>query len=166
MNCSELIDNITEKDIINLMERLGVTSFKETKDALIFPTICHNEAIEEASMKLYYYKNSKIFYCYSEDGPMSVFRFLEQYYTTRKIDYDWFEDVFSVLFSQVLSISEQRSQNFEKLADKYEKRKAARLPIYSEGVLDCFIHYYPIEWLNDGITEQAMDKFNILYSIS
>ena len=33
-------------------------------------------------------------------------------------------------------------------------------------MLDCFVKTYPQEWLSDGITEQAMDKFNISYSIS
>jgi hypothetical protein len=33
-------------------------------------------------------------------------------------------------------------------------------------VLDVFVKKYPVEWLRDGITTAAMDKFNILYSIS
>lgn len=33
-------------------------------------------------------------------------------------------------------------------------------------MLDSFIKYYPIEWLNDGISKEAMDKFNIRFSPS
>ena len=32
--------------------------------------------------------------------------------------------------------------------------------------MDVFIKYYPIEWLNDGISRAAMDKFNIRFSPS
>lgn len=32
--------------------------------------------------------------------------------------------------------------------------------------MDVFTNHKPIEWLQEGITEEAMDKFNIKYSIS
>ena len=35
---------------------------------------------------------------------------------------------------------------------------------FSSKVLETFQHYYPIEWLEEGITAQAMDKYQILYS--
>ena len=40
------------------------------------------------------------------------------------------------------------------------------LPTYPNGLIDCFIKFYPSEWLNDGITKESMDKFNIRYSPS
>ena len=40
------------------------------------------------------------------------------------------------------------------------------LPVYDDIVLSSFVEMYPPEWLNDGISKEAMDKFNILFSIS
>jgi hypothetical protein len=167
MNCYDLVNQLTPKDIIELMTKLGADRYKETKDAILFPTICHNIDSDEASLKLYYYKDTHLFYCYTEDGPMSIFRFMEQYYETRQMEYDWFEDIYSVLFSMSsINIANRVDNNFQNLREKFEKRQAQVLPEFSPGVLDVFVKNYPIEWLKDGISKEAMDKFGILYSIS
>ena len=118
-------------------------------------------------MKLYYYKNTHIFTCFTECGNMNIFQFLRHYYQTRGISYDWYEDIYSVIVN--CSVSKE----FEGLVDNrvsYKERFAGRvqreLPEFPKGVLDVFTKFYPTEWLNDGISKDAMDKFNILYSIS
>lgn len=167
MNCYDLLNQLSPKDIIDLMTKLGAERYKETKDAILFPTICHNVDSNEASLKLYYYKDTHLFYCYTEDGPMSIFRFMEQYYETRQMEYDWFEDIYSVLFSiSSTSPSVKTDNSFQSLKDKFEKRQTQVLPELPSGILDVFTKHYPIEWLKDGINKEAMDKFGILYSIS
>ena len=168
MNYKEIIDNLKDEEIIRLMTELGADRYKETENEIIFPTICHNIDSSSASMKLYYYKNSHIFCCYTEEGTMSIFHFLKEYYKTRGIEYNWYDDIFKV----VLNCSASKNlDNFyvEKrinLREKNNKKDKPQLKIYPKGVLDTFVKYYPIEWINDGISKEAMDKFNILYSIS
>lgn len=165
-----IIDNLNEDKIIKLMTELGADRYKDTNEAIIFPTICHNVDAADASMKLYYYKDNKFFYCYSSCDGMSIFKFLEHYYETRGISYNWYNDIFQVAknCSNSIAIS---SYNFapqrENLKEKFGgKREIIDLPEVRETVLDCFTKRYPVEWLNDGISREAMDKFNILYSIS
>jgi hypothetical protein len=56
---------------------------------------------------------------------------------------------------------------YTSLKEKYGKNdKTIELPQYDENVLGIFVKHYPPEWLDDGITKEAMDKYNILYSIS
>ena len=167
INYDEIIDNLQDNAIIQLMTQLGVSNHIETDTHIIFPTICHNPHSEEASMKLYYYKNTHIFTCFTECGNMNIFQFLRHYYQTRGISYDWYEDIYSVVIN--CSVSKE----FEGLVDNritYGERYAGRvqreLPEFPKGVLDVFTKFYPTEWLNDGISKDAMDKFNILYSIS
>lgn len=53
------------------------------------------------------------------------------------------------------------------MRDRYgEKRKEKTLEEFSSSVLDCFIDMAPVEWLEDGISEETMKKFGIKYSIS
>ena len=163
----KIIDNLQDNAIIQLMTQLGASNHIETDSHIIFPTICHNPHSEEASMKLYYYKNTHIFTCFTECGNMNIFQFLRHYYQTRGISYDWYEDIYSVIVN--CSVSKE----FEGLVDNrvsYKERFAGRvqreLPEFPKGVLDVFTKFYPTEWLNDGISKEAMDKFNILYSIS
>ena len=167
INYDEIIDNLQDNAIIQLMTQLGASNHIETDTHIIFPTICHNPHSEEASMKLYYYKNTHIFTCFTECGNMNIFQFLRHYYQTRGISYDWYEDIYSVVIN--CSVSKE----FEGLVDNritYGERYAGRvqreLPEFPKGVLDVFTKFYPTEWLNDGISKDAMDKFNILYSIS
>ena len=85
-----IIDNLDTESIIELMKRLGISQYIDKPDCVIFNTICHNEDANEAKMKLYYYKRNKQFYCYSNCGALSIFKFLEHYYETRSISYDWY----------------------------------------------------------------------------
>ena len=162
-----IIDNLEDNKIIELMEALGATLIKETDKYMIFPTICHNSDSNGASFKLYYYKNNHLFYCYTECGPMNIFQFLKHYYEVRNIEYDWYEDILTTI--ERCSINKDDlviEAKREKYQDKFKKRETPKLQVYSEKVLDVFTKAYPVEWLNDGITPAAIDKFNILYSIS
>jgi hypothetical protein len=162
-----IIENLQDNAVIQLMTQLGANNHIETDGYIIFPTICHNTHSDEASMKLYYYKNTHVFMCYTECGGMNIFQFLRHYYEARGISYDWYEDVYSVVLNCSVS------KDFEGIVDNritYGERYAGRvqreLPEFPKGVLDVFTKFYPTEWLNDGISKDTMDKFNILYSIS
>jgi hypothetical protein len=99
---------------------------------------------------------------------MSPYQFLEHYYNTNEIVYDWTADIYRLFKNNELSVGitptlSPQHNNFS----KYQKKQSIQrtLPYYSEEILDTFTKFYPIEWLNDGITTKAMDLYNIRYSI-
>ena len=94
MDYSEIIDNLQVDSVILLMEKLGATRYVDKGGYIIFPTICHNVDPNDASMKLYFYKDTKLFVCYTECSNMSIFKFLRYYYETRQLEYDWYEDIY------------------------------------------------------------------------
>ena len=169
INYKELVDNLTIDNIKSLLNKLKIP-YREIEKGLVMPTVCHNINIDEASWKLYYYQDNHIFYCYTEcSKAMSIFKFLKTYYETRQINYDWYEDIYNV----ILNCSNfQFKENFNiikynSLKDRYKlRKKEIKLEKYPKGILDAFMKNYPIEWLNDGITKKAMDKYNIKYSVS
>lgn len=169
MDYEKIISNLDDNAVIHLMQELGADRYEDRGDFIIFPTICHNVDSSEASMKLYFYKKNKMFVCYTGCWAQSIFKFLRNYYETRQIEYDWYEDVYQVACN---CSSFKQKEGFaptvyKSLRDRYEiKRKEKKLPEFSPHVLDCFIKTYPPEWLDDGITKETMDKFNISYSIS
>lgn len=169
MDYKQIIDNLDINSIVELMKKLGADRYEEKEKFFIFPTICHNINSAEASMKLYLYKDTKLFVCYTEDGNMSIFKFLKTYYETRQIEYDWFEDIYNV----VLNCGNFRPKEgfdtiqYQSLKDRYRiKKKQVELEKYPSGILDIFMKNYPVEWLNNGISRRAMDKYNIKYSVS
>ena len=169
MDYKQIIDNLDINSIVELMKKLGADRYEEKEKFFIFPTICHNINSAEASMKLYLYKDTKLFVCYTSCSTMSIFKFLKTYYETRQIEYDWFEDIYNV----VLNCGNFRPKEgfdtiqYQSLKERYQiKKKTVELQKYSNGILDMFMKNYPVEWLNDGISRRAMDKYNIKYSVS
>ena len=163
----EIIEQLDDNKVISMLEKLDIP-YVDKGSHLLLPTVCHNENVDEASWKLYYYKNTHIFQCYTECGAMSIFTFFKNFYETRNIVYDWFTDVYEVIRGCSYFSEEQKSSNaYHSIKDNYTLKKDRReLPTYSDKILDVFMKYYPVEWLNDGISKDAMDKFNIRYSIS
>lgn len=166
MDYQAIIENLTEDRVKSILNHLEIP-FEDRGAYLLMPTYCHNHKSEDASHKLYYYKNNKIFMCYTECScGMSVFKFLRKYYEAQGYDYDWYRDIYQVIVGDVAPEG-MVVEKYHSLKETYEiASKQVVLPTYSANVLDCFTKYYPVEWLNDSITPEVMDKYNILFSIS
>lgn len=161
-----IIEQLNTDRIIELMEKLGVETYVRRPGYVIFPTICHNEDASQASLKLYYYENNHIFYCYTNCQSMSIFKFLKHYYECRNLSYDWYEDIYKVVLDcSNFRLAAPGQPTYKSIRDLYRRPEQIQLPTYPEGILRTFTKFYPPEWLNDGISKQAMDNFNILYSI-
>lgn len=167
MNYEEIIEQLDDNKVKALLDKLQIP-FEDKGNYIIMPTVCHHADVNDASWKLYYYKNTHIFQCYTEDGAMSIFSFLKRFYETRNYEYDWYNDILQVILDcSNISFNAEDANKYKSIQDDYSQKKLRReLPAYPEGILDVFIKYYPIEWLNDGISCAAMDKFNIKYSPS
>jgi len=162
---NQIIENLELEGVERLLDSLGIP-YKDTEKALIMPTACHNAELDEASWKLYYYKDSHMFYCYTECGAQSIFKFLQHFYEARQIEYDWYNDILQVILHCSASTDTFVNKNaYKSNIDNYKPQKIRKeLPTYPEGILDIYDKYYPVEWLQDSITKYAMDKFNIKFS--
>ena len=163
----KIIEQLDDNKVKHMLDNLNIP-YEDRGDYLLMPTVCHNEDNESASWKLYYYKNTHIFYCYTECGGQSIFSFLKHYYETRNISYDWFTDIYEVIRGcSYFNENNYNSNSYKSIRDDYSLKKTRQeLPSYPDEVMESFVKYYPIEWLKDGITKEAMDKFNIRFSPS
>lgn len=160
----QIVEELENEKVIQLLSILGADP-QERKNFYTCRTICHNDKNEEASYKLYYYKDTHLFYCYTECGSMSIFNFLKHYYEAQGIDYDWYEDVFLRIVSCSSFRLREEARGYRSVSHKYNiEDKRVQLDEYNSNVLAAFQKKYLEEWLSEGITKDAMDKFNILYS--
>lgn len=165
-NYQEIIEQIDDNKVKMLLDKLGIP-WVDKGAFLVCKTACHNIDLEEASDKLYFYKNKKLFVCFTSCGNLSIFKFLKNYYETREIEYDWYQDIYRV----VLDCSNFNPENqflvdrYIGIKDKYKFEKPKDLPIFDKAILSSFTKFYAPEWLNDGISKEAMDKYEILFSI-
>ena len=163
----EIIEQLDDNKVKGMLDRLSIP-YQDRGGYLILPTVCHHADIDEASLKLYYYKNTHIFQCFTECGAMSIFNFLKHFYEAREVEYDWYIDIYQMIMGcTMFSEQPKKKDGYKSIRANYEAQKVRReLPAYPEGMLETFVKYYPIEWLNDGISKEAMDKFNIRFSPS
>ena len=167
----DIIESITLQDVKIFLESLGVDQIAvyEDKGYLVCPTICHNPLHEAQSMKLYWYQNNKIFRCYTEcNEAMSIFKLYQKFMEInedRIVRDDEAEDYVKHCLGQI-KISKRKASNTEFDMSKYEFDKI--IPVlneYPKSILEYFTSYYHPVWLKDGITKEAMDKFQIKFSI-
>lgn len=165
INLQELREKLTKDQIIDLVLKLGADKYEEKDNYIIFPTICHNPRDSEASMKLYYYKESYMFHCYTECGEnFDIFDLIKRVKEINHEKYDFYETVYVIadlVEYNIFSVTTQ--ENYISNIDSYKKTEEINLNEYDSGVMNVFRKYYTVEWLDEGISEKAMDKFNIMY---
>ena len=162
----DILKKLTSEDIIGIVEKYGGEKCSEDDEKIIFTTICHNSN----SHKLYYYKNSGNFQCYTACGMIgNIFNFLIH------INMYKFEDAIrevcdykgiDAYSKKHRSFRNRKCNNedlgFLKIHNYKVENKEYLLPIYDEQVLNCF-EYDKIEksWEEEGITDEVMDYFEI-----
>lgn len=162
-----IIEELDDNKVMSLLDKLDIP-YQDKGDYLLMPTVCHHDNIGDASWKLYYYKNTHLFFCYTECGGQSIFSFLKHYYEIRNIEYDWYSDIYELICGcSYFSEDIVQKNSYKSIRDNYEQHKERReLQAYPNEIIETFIKYYPIEWINDGITPAAMNKYNIRFSPS
>lgn len=171
MDRDNLLEELTEDKIKMLMEELGSCDFKEEDNYIIFQSICHCST----SMKLYYYKNSKSFFCYSGCGcAYSVYDIISQ---VLGLD---FSDSFKYLanFMGVNIQQKNRKVGFLKKGEgnkdlrflKINKNKIYSIKpkqqTYDDGVLRTFDKAITADWVEEGISFKTVEKFELGFYIN
>lgn len=162
MDAKQVLLHITDQDVINILYKLGSDiSDRSNEEYLIFNTsVCHGGE----NYKLYYYKNTKSFYCYSGCGAIrDIFDLIKQ-----SLNISFEESVKYVIDELGLNTKVAR-RGFPK------KRNTIKQQSLNDIVLETlppiekqYLYYaYPdipvIQWLKDNISKQSMKTFNIRY---
>lgn len=168
INLKNLRNSLTDERIIEILRSIGGTEYRDTNDALIFKTICHNVNEDDGSFKLYYYKKNKMFHCFTHCGEnFDIFELIEKRYKLLKKEYNFYKDIVSLVIGN--SDYQEDYNNINSYKSNYSKYKTNKpqvnLTHIEPNILKIFSEYYTPEWLEDGISVQAMKTFNIKYSI-
>ena len=159
MNAKDLINVLTNQDIIHLMKELGCDNYIDKSSEIIFPTICH----DGKSMKLYYYNENKKFQCYSHCGSMSVYDLIMNVKECN------FATAFKFL-KDLISDSEMRGYGFDYAEEKIVDLKDIVVPeidpLEKQFLYDIFSKQ-PIQcWIDEDISYETQKKFKIRYDKS
>lgn len=159
-----------------LLVELGVQHIEDLshKGYLITNTICHN--ISDGSLKLYYYLEEKMFHCYTACGEnLNIFDLVIKNHTLKGIELTFPQSIQWVAnklgrksYSNVKpeGFQTQTKENKELTwMNKFTKKKNVipDLKTYSDSILLMFSNYHHPLFLEDNISHEAMDKFEIKY---
>ena len=162
---------VSHQDIANFLIKEFNIKPVERNDYYILPTICHNLNSEEASHKLYLYKNEEsetpIFYCYTECGEaFNIYQLIQKYKALRGEEIS-FREAYKLFHGKDFVTKQKDNISEYKLKNvKFENPLEVRLPDYPIGVLDIFKVNSLHPWALEGIDENILRKFEIGYSAS
>ena len=165
---NELVKSLSEEKIKELLYELGAVDIIERENFLITNTICHNVDAESASMKLYYYKDSCLFYCFTDcDCGFNIIELFKKRYELLDIEYNFYYDiVLKLTGGKPLFLGNPNNTIYESEYEKFKYQKnTINLPTIPDSLLNIYTYLPITEWLEDGINESALKQFNILYSI-
>ena len=169
MDSKELLNKISVEQIVGLMVNYYGIEMKEDTDPLayIFATRCHHSFDEEASFKLYLYKENKTFVCYSSCGSMSLFDFvMTMNDCTFAESVQFLEEYFHIGINFQRGFGRPKREKIE--IKPYVKKEVdfnEQLPQYDDNILNTFINFHAVEWLEEGISHETMGKYGIKYDI-
>lgn len=169
ITAKELKEKLTVDDIKSLLELMEAEIYYEDDSAIITNTICHHGS----KPKLYFYKDSMMFHCYTECGQMDIITLVQKYLdleenemykaikwicTKLNIDYNV---GFGITKHNVNILSDWEFINGYKKQNK--KQNEVELKPYDDKILKIFQDIYMSDWIDDGISIESMKKYGIKY---
>lgn len=168
-----LREELTDEAIKDILLQFNVEKVTEDEDKIIFPTCCHN--LVGGSPKLWYYKNTKLFHCFTEcDDTFDIFTLLMKMYELRGQKITLLEaiKVCGLDTSEAPNAVQVDRENFDEIRYMQSMNNAVvvdanelTFKTYDKSVLHAF-HFDYIglsPWIEEGIGVEALQKFNIGY---
>ena len=148
--------------LIKLEQLYPALEIEETETAYIMPTICHNEEQVDGKKKLYLYKNSGLFHCYTECGcTFNIWQLIKK----RSI-----LEGRNIQIGAATNVIRKDSSNMEEILTKLRNKVSPlsiKLDSYDGNVLSAFQEPNSLHpWALEGIDISALQKFNIKFSKS
>lgn len=169
LTAEEVLEQLKEEHVLQILNENNIPYKMGNKD-IKCKAVCHGKD----NFKLYYYKSTKTFFCYSECGFMSIFQLLMNIN-----GWDFTKALYYVANIVGISINYKKPKTFEErkkvISDwdfiniykkKTHKRERHNFKVYDKNVLTAFDNLYPSSWENEGIKLEAMRKFNVCFHTS
>lgn len=153
---------LNEDHIISIMASLDVPFVKQDGKQIIFYSVCHHPGdFMQHKPKLYYYIDTKSFYCFACGWSGDIFALVRKVNNmTLRNAVSFVCDLCSI---QIESKSDQESIDNWQVMKRYLPGNESKEPlkIYNSNVLKLFDNTPHQSWLDDGISVAAMQKFHI-----
>lgn len=153
MQINYIKNKLSINDVLSLLEELEADYNYISSSEIHFKSICHNSN----SYKLYYYIDSKTFYCHRDGKSWDIFSLIAQ---IKGINYS--NAVKYVVNKLNMSFNNVNVDDWQQLKSYLPEYKDAEvMQVYNKNILNEFEDRYCSKWLNDGISVKTMKKYDI-----
>lgn len=170
MDAFLLKQKLTEKDIVSIINNLGGQLRQDVDEALIFDSITYCLDANNHKAKLYYYKETHCFveYHLSMD-TVDIYTVIKEAKRLQGCKYNFTDCIKFVCNSIGIDYNSAELQsnsgsfinsNLNRFTTKNRKTE---LNIYDDSILNKFENWYHQDWIDDNISIETMEKYNIKY---
>lgn len=166
-------ESLNDSDIETILKDLGSAASKSDPNGKYkaYQTVCHCGS----KHKLYYYKDSKMFHCYTDcQESFDIYELVIKAKNVKGYNFSFFDAVrhVSTITGKVFTSSTLRKAEGHIIddwnwIDRYKRKVKPniKLPIHNQKVLDVFLKLPHESWLNEGISYETQMKYKISYYI-
>ena len=174
----ELKKELTLEQVYDLLTELGAEPILKD-NYIICKTICHNSDLANASHKLYYYSNTRLFHCYTGCGDASFDIYelvlkvnknagIQNFSLSRAITFvakyfGYTAETFDFEDNQDTSEDWKLINNFKRNREKSQPQ-IIELKTYDNKALRYLPHPHIIPWEKENITFDIMEARGICYN--
>lgn len=163
---------LTVQDLINITLSLGaeIKSPLNDEKQIIFTSICHHKDANNHKPKLYLYKHTKSFFCYSCSSAFDIFSLIQKRKELLGEKCSFIQalkyvcDFCGIDTSDIKEeIKDDNYCDWQSCLQKYTryKRNPKENQTYDKSILDNLEDKYHIDWINEGISIETQQKFGI-----
>lgn len=155
---------ITDDDIIALMDSMGIPLVSANSQYMVFPSCCHHADWEHHRPKLWFYTDSQRFHCWVCQYDADIFGMVQKIRGgtfPQAVDYICSTLGISAAEVDIRQDVDNWQRDLRRWLPNADIDGPTELTTYDPAILSAFDHLYPTEWLEYGITRDSMDKFNI-----
>jgi hypothetical protein len=169
MDTNEIKELLTEDQITALLISLGADEPRSDNNGnYIFKTVCHHGN----SNKLYYYKDSKMFKCYTDcSDSFDIFELVQRNrYCTFVESMNYICNLFNIHQTKQKGFVTKHLIDDWEVINKYTKNSYTpvntTINIIDNNILNLFKDLYHVSWIDEGISIEAMKKYQIKFDIA
>lgn len=171
INVKLLKQNLTLAHHKQIMQALNIPAYSENKEQIIYFSGDKNKDARKGSPKLYFYKDSQIYFGYTSSRSYDIISLVQTRLSLLKQPCSFLDACQFILNTTNInpdSISRVKKEghvyDWSNLERFIKVRKYGnQLSEYNRNIIDTLPPLYPQAWIDEGISEETMDKYQIRY---
>ena len=154
-----------------IMQALGIPAYSENKEQIIYFSGDKNKDALKGSPKLYFYKDSQIYFGYTSSRSYDIISLVQTRLSLLKQPCSFLDACQFIL--DTTNINPDSISRVKKEGHVYDwsnlerfirvRKYGNQLSEYNRNIIDTLPPLYPQAWIDEGISEETMEKYQIRY---